>query len=164
MIVGIDSMVLIYAGVVPQKEGQCRSDDWEQLCRRSKILLDELAIRKATIVLPTIAIAELLVPVPQSQKGALVTELNGMFYCPPFDVRAASMASSLWSEFKELPADSRYESRHVLKADAMIVGTAKSVGASRFYSHDNNCRRMADLVMEGYDLPSHSSDLFWGQD
>lgn len=67
--VGIDAMVLVYAGIVPSKEASADVTEWSLRARR---LLDRLDDDEATIVLPTIAISELLVPVPIAESGLLI--------------------------------------------------------------------------------------------
>jgi hypothetical protein len=157
--VGIDSMVLIYAGLVPLKPAAI-SDEVNELHIRSKILIVGLAEKKATVFLPTIAISELLVPVPAAQKGLLIAQLEERFVCPPFDLRAAAIAAALWAEHRSLPHDLQYDERHVLKADVMIIASAKAAGAVEFYTADDRCRALANLVMKGRDLPLHGDDLF----
>jgi len=160
VIVGIDSMILVYAGFVPLKPGK-RAADFEDLCVRSKLLLHQIERRKGTVLLPTIAISELLVPVPKAQQGELIAALTKKFVCPPFDIMAAAIAADLWSRHKRLPQDQQYGSRQVLRADAMIVASACAAGATDFYSHDGNCRALASLVMTPHDLPtSDPEDMF----
>ncbi|HUT14257.1 MAG TPA: hypothetical protein VMY42_27475 [Thermoguttaceae bacterium] len=153
--IGIDSMILIYAGLVPRKSGKL-SKELGELGVRAKLLLHMR--RKDIIVLPTIAVSEVLVPVPAAQRGLLLTELSGRFLCPSFDLQAAALAADLWSTHKKLPNDLQYKNRHVLRADAMIVAAAKSAGATKFYSHDKRCRALADSLMIGCDLPTHDPD------
>jgi hypothetical protein len=145
-------MILVYAGIVPSKP-RASSPELDELRVRSKLLLHQLATKKAIVFLPTVAVAELLVPVPASQKGILIAALSERFVCPPFDLPASAIASDLWSRANELSEDMRYDSRHVLKADAMIVGCAKAAGATEFYSHDRRCRALAGLVMIARELP-----------
>lgn len=159
--VGIDSMILIYAGIVPTNNTSPRPPDYEELRVRSRLLIHQLAQKKATVFLPTIAVSELLVPVPMSQKGILIATLTERFVCPSFDLPSAAIASDLWARHNQLPADLQYESRHVLKADAMIVGCAKAAGATEFYSHDRRCLALAGLVMKAHDLPTNDpNDMF----
>lgn len=153
--VGIDSMVLVYAGLVPRKSANAPKPP-QELIVRAKVLLHMHG--KGTIVLPTVAVSEILVPVPTSQKGALVAALSKKFVCPPFDLPAAAIAAELWSQHKSLPKDLQYGSRHVLRADAMIVASAKAAGATEFFSHDRKCRALADLVMTARDLPKRDPD------
>lgn len=160
--IGIDSMILVYAGLAPRKSGKV-SKELEDLRVRSQLLLHMQC--KEIIVLPTIAISEVLVPVPTARRGALIAELSERFLCPSFDLHAADIAADLWSRHKKLPGDSQYKSRHVLRADAMIVAAAKSAGATVFYSHDKKCRALADLVMTGRDLPiDDPNDMFLKDD
>ena len=100
MIIGIDSMVLIYAELVPTKGKGPQCNDLSELRNRSKLLVIKASDHKDTIVLPTVVISELLVPVPKSQKGALILALQQRFVCPPFDLPAASIAADLWSQFR----------------------------------------------------------------
>jgi len=101
----------------------------------------------------------LLVPVPKAQKGALIAALTEKFVCPPFDLAAAAIAADLWSQYKELPQDMQY-SRQVMRADTMIVASARAGGATDFYSHDQKCQALAKLLlMTAHDLPTGAGDL-----
>ncbi len=157
MIIGIDSMILIYAEFVPSK-GSKRSADFDDLRVRSKLLLHTATRKKNTILLPTVAISELLVPVPKGQKGSLIAALQRMFVCPPFDLPAASIAADLWSQYRTLPQEQQYDGRHILRADAMIVASAQAAGATDFYSHDIKCRTLAGLIMTAHDRPTRDPD------
>jgi predicted nucleic acid-binding protein len=159
VIVGIDSMILVYAGFVPSNPGK-RAADFKELQFRSKVLLHQIRQRKGTIVFPTIAMSEVLVPVRKADQGALIAALTKEFVCPAFDLRAAAIAADLWSQHSRLPQDQQYGSRHVLRVDAMIVASAHAAGATEFYSHDRGCRALAGLVMTAHDLPTHAEDLF----
>lgn len=157
MIAGIDSMTLIYAGAVPAKSKK-KSQDFIELSIRANILLHGLVRKKATIILPTIAVSEVLVPVPSTKVGTLVATLSERFLCAPFDLQAATIAASLWSQHNQLAKNLRYGDRQVLKADTMIVSTAKAAGATDFYSHDKQCRALADLIMNAHDFPTGDPD------
>jgi predicted nucleic acid-binding protein len=157
VIVGIDSMILIYAEIVPSKESS-RAADFKDLRDRSKLLLLMAARKKDTILLPTVAISELLIPVPTSQMGSLIAVLQRKFVCPPFDLRAATIAADLWSQHKKLPQDQQYDKRQILRADAMIVASVLAAGATEFYTHDRKCQTLAGLVMTARDLPIRDPD------
>jgi hypothetical protein len=157
MIIGIDSMVLIYAEIVPSKDGK-RSKDFNDLRTRSRLLLIMAERKKHKILLPTVAISELLVPVPLAQQGPLIALLQQKFICPPFDLPAASIAAALIARHKKLPQDQRYDQRDVVRADAMIIASSKAAGATDFYSHDRKCQTLAGLVMNAHDLPTRDPD------
>ena len=153
--IGIDSMILVYAGVVPRKSSKM-SKKLEELSLRAKLLLH---MKKSdTIVLPTIAVSEVLVPVPPAQRGLLAAKLSGMFLFAPFDMPSAVIAADLWTRHKKLPTDLQYSKRHILKSDAMIIATAKSAGATELYTHDRKCRALAGLIMTAPHLPQNDPD------
>lgn len=158
-VVGIDAMILIYAGIVPSKNGDAKKSIAD-LHVRAMLLLDQLDRQKSTVILPTIAVSEILVPVPASESGALIRALGERFVCPTFDLPAASIAANPWAQHKTLPRDQKYKNRHVLKADAMIIASAKAAGDSEFYSNDRNCRTLAAIVMEAKGLPSKPKSLY----
>lgn len=166
MIVGIDSMVLIYANAVPVKSQSKRSKEFEELSVRAKLLLHILTKSKkdVQIVLPTVAIAELLTPVQKHLKGNLTSELSKMFICAPFDLHAASIASDLWAAHGSTSERLKYKNRHLLKSDVMIIGSAMSAGATDFYTHDKKCRELASIVMNAHDLPTHDPDDMFAAD
>ena len=148
---GIDSMTLIYAGVAPPKSGVEIAED---LRLRSKLLLYILGRRESPIILPMIAVSELLVPLSPTQRGALLQELTRRFLCPVFDLRAAALAAELFAEHLQLP-NRHYPDRTVLKADLMIVASAKAAGATEFFSNDPHCRALAKLAgLKDRELPT----------
>lgn len=156
MIVGIDCNVLIFAGLVPTKRGTVDP----LLRKRSRILLEHL--KNDIVVLPVVAIAELMVPIAAHKRGALLTDLSKRFVCQPLDLRASVIAADIWANRHRGGRAPAY-GRDVLKADAMIIASAKAAGSTKFYTHDKKCRNLASTVMEAYDLPTHSEDLFYDQ-
>jgi predicted nucleic acid-binding protein len=158
-VVGIDSMMVVYAGLVPKgPKNAASTPEYRDLQRRAKILLHDL--RDQMVALPMVAVGELLIPVPASKRGLLIAALREIFVCPDYDDKAAAIAADLWSLHKNLPADLKYEDRQVLRSDCMIIASAKAIGATKFYTHDDKCRTLADQVMFGRDLPRSSPDLF----
>jgi len=151
--IAIDSQILIYAGVVPEKKGTQRCADFDDLQLRAKLLLEQANSKDGTIILPWIAIGELLIPVQESQRGAVIGVLQKMFFCASFDLPAASIAADLAAQYRKLPSADQYKERSVLRADTMIIASAKAAGATDFYTHDRKCRTLAGLVMLAHDLP-----------
>lgn len=158
MNVGIDSMVLIYAGIVPRKSEKGKAAHTTALATKAKLLLHML--RNDTVILPAVAVSEILVPVPSTNRGILTAKLASMFVCPSFDLPASAIAAELWAKHKKLKP-SQHRQRQVLRADAMIVASAKAAGATLFYSHDKKCRQLASQIMEARDLPHRDpTDMF----
>jgi PIN domain len=121
-------------------------------------LILSLAKKKTIVFLPTIALAEVLVPVPSKQMALLIAALGERFVLPTFDIHAAAIAADLWVQYKKLPQNLQYADRHILRADSMIIASAKSAGAIEFYTTDEKCRNMASLVMRAKELPAQSEE------
>jgi hypothetical protein len=142
------------------KRGNPKQSDLRELQIRAVILLDMLEADGKQIIVPTVMVAELLVGVDRKNHGEFVAKLQERFFCPPFDLRASALAAELWQFHKDLPKSNQLQ-RNVLKADVMIIATAKAAGASAFYSHDAACRRLAEHVgMVAQDLPVNHPDMF----
>jgi hypothetical protein len=159
--VALDTMVLIWGGLrkVNPRSGSHGAHDAD-MERRSRILLRDLDEKKETVIVPVVTIAELLAPMDPNDHGAFIAAIQERFFCPPFDIRAASLAAKLWRYNRGLPSAEQI-SRTVLKADVLIIASVKVGGASVFYSHDANCRKLASHAgLVAKDLPTHSEDLF----
>jgi hypothetical protein len=155
VIFGIDSQVLIYAEMVPLKPGP-KSADYADLQERAKLLIYKAADQGDIIVIPAMAISELLVPVPLGQHGAIIQVLEKNFQCPPLDLPAASIAADLWARFRSVSkSQPAIATRNVLRSDAFIVASARAANATHFFSHDKQCRTLAELAgMKASDLPA----------
>lgn len=161
MTVGLDTMTMIWGlqGIEP-RGGNPRQRNLTEMQQRAVILLDILEEDKEKIVIPSVMVAELLVKVPLVNHFNYLGELQRRFFVPLFDLPAAALAATLWLKHKDLPKDEQ-TGRTILKSDVMIVASAKSAGASKFYSNDKKCRKLASLVgMEALDLPMSHPNMF----
>ncbi len=161
MSVGIDSMVLIWGLKKPHHKGKkSTTQNVPEMQRRSWILLEQLHTAKETIIVPTVAVAEVLLGIELKDHGTFVAELQERYFIPPFDLSAMALAARLWQAHRRLPKAEQIE-RACLKADVMIVATAKVAGASKFYSYEPKVQKLAqEAGMTGCDLPEHSEDMF----
>jgi len=131
---------------------------------RAKILMRVLEEKRVEIVVPTIVISELLVPMTDEERQSFVARIQEEFHCPPFDLYAATIAAQLHADHKKFSPKDRYENRKILKADCLIIATAKSAGAAEFYSHDAKARNLASLVMKASDMPRKAPNFVVDQD
>jgi predicted nucleic acid-binding protein len=132
----------------------------DEMERRVAILLDELEEDGEEIVVPNIIVSELLVGIPAADHGKFVAELQNRFFMPTYDLRAAVIAASLWQQHRVLPKGKQI-ARTTLKADVMIVATAKAAGVTDFYSDDEKARALATLAgLAAHDFPVRSRSLF----
>jgi predicted nucleic acid-binding protein len=158
--VALDTMILIWGQVHPgSRRGNPRQRDLVDLQTRSLFLLDMLQEAEETVIVPTVTVSELLLGVEMERHDSFLIEIQERFFCPTFDLRAAAMAARLWQSHRKLPKDQQLQ-RTVLRADVMILATAKVAGAVRFYSHEAKVRRLAEQVgLEALDLPDRHPDM-----
>jgi len=158
--VALDTMVLIWGLRKGNPQKGTLSDHDAEMQRRSRILLRDLDEKKETVIVPAVTVAEIRCPLDPREHGEFIAVLTQRFFCPPFDIRAVSLAAELWQYNRGLPSSEQI-SRTVLKADVLIISSAKVGGASVLYSHDGKCRKLATRAgLKARDLPTHSEDLF----
>lgn len=153
MIVGIDSMVIIYAGLAPVIAENRDNPDFVLLKRRAISLIDRILQDNHQLAISTISIAEILQRVPVNQHPSLTQEFAKRFICAEFDIRAAANAAKICRENEQLIESLKSSDRKVVKADAMIIAPIHGVGAKKFYTHDKRCRNMATSLIEALDIP-----------
>jgi predicted nucleic acid-binding protein len=157
MTVALDTMTLIW-GV--QRGGNPKQSNLREMQCRACILIDMLQESDERVLIPCVAVAEYLTGIDPADHANSIAALQKNFFCPPFDIRATDVAAKLFLNHKNLPADEQ-TSRRTLKSDVMIVATAKTAGATTFYSHDPKCRKLAQLVgIAGKDLPTDHPDMY----
>jgi predicted nucleic acid-binding protein len=161
MTVALDTMILIWGlQIAGSKRGNPRYQQLTEMQQRAAILLDVLEEKKEEIIVPTVTASELLVKVELAEHGNYLAEMQKRFFLPHFDLAAAALAAELWQKHATLSKDERI-ARKTLKADVMIVATAKVAGATAFYSHESKCRKLAEMAgMEGRDLPTRHPHMF----
>lgn len=136
ILVGVDSMTLVW-GI--RKQGP------SEMLERARLLFHQLDRDKRQIVVPAIVVAEYLSHVDEKYHAEQIELMRSTFVMPPFDVRAASLAARLFQIGQSGRGNKgEADARKCLRADSLIVATAKMVGAKSFYSHDKNCRSMAE--------------------
>ncbi len=129
---------------------------------RGKWLFEELEDINARIIVPAVVVAEYLVRVDLLRREAVITELSRRFIIPSFDVKCAAIAAGLYKFGDAQRPRGAADRRKCLKADCLIIPTAHSHKAQRFYSHDKDCRKLAQ-TLSGWDvrdLPESPSSLF----
>jgi predicted nucleic acid-binding protein len=150
-VLAIDTMVLIWG---------LESSGSRDLLKRTNWLFTELDRAKARVLVSSISVAEFLVRVPPELHPRTLAELSSRFDIAAFDARCAPLAAALRAGAREkgqpAPGD-----RRVVSSDAMIVASVKFAGATRLYSADEGCRRMADAAgLRGLDIPTIGPSLW----
>jgi hypothetical protein len=89
-----------------------------------------------------------------------LAELKSQFHLPVFDLPTAAYAANLFQQVHQVPKTADV-TRACVKADVMIVATAKIAGAREFYSHEPRVRHYAELAgMIAKDLPAQAKNLW----
>jgi hypothetical protein len=128
--------------------------------RRARILIHELDEIRARIVIPSVAVAELLCPIDLQEHNNFLAKISRRFDCPSFDIRATSLAAKLWRHNRTL-SKNEHISRSILKAHVQIIATAKIRGVGHFFSDDAKCRKLAVAAdIASHPLPTHALNLF----
>jgi len=134
-IVALDSNILVL-GI--RKKGDPKK------VRYARYLFQSLEEEEAQIIVPSVVVAEFLIPFKQSKdREAVIAEMRKRFIIAPFDARAAVISVELWHDGKKTREKKQPGARAYLRADSMIVATAYSQGAQIFYTDDIDCANMA---------------------
>ena len=150
-IVAVDTMILVW-GV--------RKGGTEEENQRARWLFIALDKDEAQIIVPSVTVAEYLTLVEEDKRSGVAQQLADRFIIAPLDLHSSIVAASLFVEEKKRRQGARPNSRKVLRADSLIIATAFTHGATKFYSNDADCRKMAKRIMAAEDLPDQPSTLF----
>ena len=151
-VVAIDSQILVW-GI--RKKGP------QERCDQARWLFQELEDEDAQIIVPSVVLAEFLTKVEDANRLAVVSAVSGRFRVVPFDIKAAALAAELFVAGRAARTMKKTGSRNCLKADSMIVASAKVHGARTFYTDDGDCLKLAKRAgIVGERLPKMAPDLF----
>jgi predicted nucleic acid-binding protein len=151
--VAIDTMTLIW-GV--RKKGP------KDKLEHARNLFVKLDHDEAQIVVPSVVVAEHVTPIDTPEdRAAVIAAMTERFLIEPFDVRDAALAAGLFRYGKSNRDMKAMGARICLRADSLIVATAKNHGAEVFYTEDRDCFAMAQKAgMTAKELPKISDSLF----
>jgi len=160
----IDTMVLICAMRQAAKLPASAKTPPHDKFSLARALLHKLRRNDDLIILPSVVVAEFLVKIPVVNHPKLLTVLSENFYIPAFDLRCTSLAADLMShgfKVRKTMDDKDKPARDSVKADAMIVATAKVHSADLIYTDDDQLYKMADKCgVITNKVPSQSDDMF----
>ncbi len=149
--VAIDSMVLVWGIRQDGPEDKKKSANW---------LFTALEKNKMQIMIPSIVLSEYLTPLSEEESSLASAEISSLCVIAPFDTRCAMLAAKLFRQGKQHYPSGVKHGRACLRADCMIIATAKAHGASIFYTGDKNCLKLAQNVITAKDLPDQPDNLF----
>jgi len=147
----LDNHALIWGIKEQAKEGQ------EDMIPRTKAFIESIDDDETSVLIPSIVIAEFIMPVPPELHAMVINLFNKNFIIAPFDALAASKFALVWQAYK--PPEEAKElirneaTRAELKADTMIVATAIARKADCIYSHDKWLTTIAKNFIEVKEIP-----------
>lgn len=153
----IDTHILIWGVRKHATPGQ------EPMIQRAEMFLEYLEKSNARVLVPSIAIGEFLVGVPEERQPVVLEALQDRFRIVDFDPVAAALAAKLWQTRKQLLTASIGSTRDVIKADFQILATAITRKASVLYSHDEELLNMRQNLIAVSKMPeglAKDRDLF----
>lgn len=130
------------------------------LISRAIHLIELLEQQKASVILPSIVVGELLVTVPERDHPAVLDRLNEDWLIVDYDLRAAQLFAKIRKDqvinqiMDEIRQGNPYATRRQLSADIMIVATAIAHGAEKIYSHDKDFLKLAAPHIDAIDFMS----------
>ena len=124
-IVCIDTNILIWGIKKQATEGQ------ENKIDQAERFLKHLDSKGNDIIVPSLVVAELLMNIPNEQKGILLNKISKSFRIVAFDTISATLYSTIWFDLnrdnKELINKSQLKNE--MKIDCMIIAIAKTNNA-----------------------------------
>ncbi len=127
----------------------------------AKYLFAQLEEEEAQIIIPSVVIAEFVIPFKtRKEREDVIARMRNRFLIAPFDARDAALAAELWLAGKSGRQMKKDNARVCLRADSLIIASARNHGARVFYTDDEDCFNMAKTVMEAKKLPTIPPDLF----
>jgi len=142
-IVCFDTMMLIW-GV---KRQAMEAD--KPLVDKTGRIIERLTEQKSRILVPTVALSELLVNCETGERVRLSALIEENFLVPPFDICGAHCAADLQKRMIDNKSSSDEQvapgKREHVKADCMILATAITNGAIAIYSDDDHIASFAKM-------------------
>lgn len=150
-VVCLDTQILIW-GI--KKEA---SPNQETMIVKASHLIRSLEEQKANVIIPSLVLAELLMPIEEERYGDFLSLMNRSFMIAPFDTKAAFCYGKLWRSWRERNSHIKEKgstpTRSKMKTDFMIVATAMSREAECIYSKDSDIIKFAKGNIDVRDLP-----------
>lgn len=155
----IDTQILCWAII-----GQTTSNT-ESLVLRANHLLKQLEENKSKLIIPSIAVAEMLTSIDENDHSAVLARFQTDWRVVDFNLRAAAIFARMrrdWhikNRLKEIREFDSSVTRKELVADVMIIASAIAHNASIIYSHNDDFRKMAEGFITVEDLPDNPIQL-----
>ncbi|MBE9062453.1 type II toxin-antitoxin system VapC family toxin [cf. Phormidesmis sp. LEGE 11477] len=148
----MDTNILIWGIKRQASSGQ------ENMILKARHLIRTLEEDRINVIIPSLVLAELLMPIESRDYGDFLAKMNKRFMIAPFDTQAAMHYATLWKQWREQTTQSSSEkqtqpTRTKMKTDFMIVATAISRKAECIYSQDTDIIKFSKGHVDVRGLP-----------
>jgi hypothetical protein len=152
-IVSVDSMTLVWGLRSIGTDDQCRNATW---------LLQQFTTHKTQVIVSSVALSEYLTAFPPAQHASVKETLAKGFLFRSFSDECAPLAATLFQVGSQMRVKGEPGGRAILRADSLIIATARIHGAGCIYSNDANFLALANTIASGFgrDVPQPRPDLF----
>lgn len=151
MTICIDSQVIVWGIKKQPTKGQ------EEMVSKAEYFFEWVDNNGHEIILPTIVVAEVLAPEPETIRAKYLETLSKAFIVVNFDTRAALKYAQLlngrFEEVKKLQEETGTV-RQKMKADHMIIATAIVNNANCIYSYDGGLTKFAQGFIDVKEFPT----------
>lgn len=143
LVAALDTMAWIWAFKPPE---HAKNNTERINCDRAARLFIWLEERKAQIIIPTVCVAELLTPLDEAEQHQMLALISRRLRPAVFDLPPSALAARLHRQAMEDRQKQKGDkpARHVLRADTLIVASARTAGATHFFTEDQDCRKIAE--------------------
>lgn len=158
-VVCIDTQIIIWGVRRTADSGQ------EDMIPRAESLIQQLEENRANVIIPSVVLGELLMGIEDDDHARFLALINQRFRIVPYDAAASVLFARMWKAWRNLNPvpDSEFRiTKAEMKADFMIVATARAKGADCIYSEDNKLRRFAEgnILVSGLPAVMQQTNLF----
>ena len=142
----IDTQLLI-AGFLPSEHA---NSDPELIAVASE-LMEDVAKKNSSVLIPTIVIGEILAGIPISEHDSTIAQLRRLGPSVTYTIRSAKSFARMYSHedrktlFQEIRSTTDI-SKESLKVDLMIAATAESHRANTLYTYDDKFEKLMRLL------------------
>ena len=150
-LVGFDTHILIWGVQKTSRQAQ------QEMISKTMRFFKHLDDKEIKVIIPSVVLSEFLMPIPVTDMGKYLHEIEEKFMVVPYDAMTAIEFAKIWQSKQD---DNTIQalrhdgfSKHHLKVDGMIVATALTQKASCIYSHDPGLKKFASGYIEVKEIP-----------
>lgn len=151
----LDTQILIW-GI----KQQCTPGQ-EAKIETAKAFIKQCYQDNVQVMVPSIVVAEFLIPIPVEKHNSILINLSNSFMIPSFDNACASIFAEIWNSKKNIKEEFKNGgvTREKFKADCLILAVAIKNKADCIYSYDDGLVKIAKGYIKVKEMPTYVEQL-----